>query len=92
MRVKVKVFANLREICNSSVVEVEVDSLVVIDILEELVKMFPALNDEIFTEEKTLKSFVHVFINGHNIIHKDGLLTKIKPDDQFALFPPVAGG
>ncbi len=92
MKVQVKVFANLREISNSSVVEVETESLVVIDILEELVKMFPAMEDEIFTEERTLKSFVHVFINGHNIIHKDGLLTKINPDDQFALFPPVAGG
>ncbi|EKN68400.1 MoaD/ThiS family protein [Schinkia azotoformans] len=92
MKVQVKVFANLREICNASVVEVETASLVVIDILEELVKMFPAMEDEIFTEERTLKSFVHVFINGHNIIHKDGLLTKINPDDQFALFPPVAGG
>lgn len=92
MKVQVKVFANLREICNSSVVEVETESLVVIGILEELVKMFPAMEDEIFTEERTLKSFVHVFINGHNIIHKDGLQTKINPNDQFALFPPVAGG
>lgn len=92
MKAQVKVFANLREICNASVVEVETESLVVIDILEQLVKMFPAMEDEIFTEERTLKSFVHVFINGHNIIHKDGLLTKINPDDQFSLFPPVAGG
>lgn len=89
---KVKVFANLREICNASVVDVKTDSLLVIDILEELVKMFPPIEDEIFTEERTLKPFVHVFINGQNIIHKDDLLTKVKPEDQFALFPPVAGG
>lgn len=89
---KVKVFANLREVCDASVVDVATNSLVVIDILEELVNMFPALEDEIFTEERTLKPFVHVFINGQNIIHKDGLLTKMNKDDQFALFPPVAGG
>ncbi|WP_017755197.1 ubiquitin-like small modifier protein 1 [Calidifontibacillus oryziterrae] len=89
---KVKVFANLRDICGSSVVDVPTHSLVVIDILEDLVKMFPALEDEIFTDERKLKQFVHVFINGQNIIHKDGLLTKVKEDDQFALFPPVAGG
>lgn len=92
MKVKVKVFANLREICNESVVDVETDSLLVIDILEKLVKMYPEMEEEIFTDERQLKSFVHVFINGHNIIHKDGLLTKVNPDDQFALFPPVAGG
>lgn len=92
MKVKVKLFANLREICDSSVVDVETDSPIVINILEELVKMFPAMEDEIFTEERKLKPFVHVFINGHNIIHKNDLLTMVHPDDQFALFPPVAGG
>ncbi|WP_102348528.1 ubiquitin-like small modifier protein 1 [Bacillus sp. Marseille-P3661] len=92
MNVKVKVFANLREICGASIVEVPSETYVVIDILEELVRMFPDMEEEIFTEERILKQFVHVFINGHNIIHKDGLLTVINPEDQFALFPPVAGG
>ncbi|MCG3084675.1 MoaD/ThiS family protein, partial [Anoxybacillus sp. LAT27] len=34
----------------------------------------------------------HVFINGCNIIHADGLETRVREEDQFALFPPVAGG
>ncbi len=57
-----------------------------------MIEMYPELNDEIFTEEKSLKPFVAVYINGRNIIHADGLQTKIKETDQFALFPPVAGG
>ncbi|WP_147534015.1 ubiquitin-like small modifier protein 1 [Bacillus marasmi] len=89
---QVKVFANLREICGGVTVEVKPNGERVIDILDMMIEMFPALQDEIFTEEKTLKPFVHVYVNGRNIVHGDGLLSVVKETDQFALFPPVAGG
>ncbi|MEW9669300.1 ubiquitin-like small modifier protein 1 [Ammoniphilus sp. 3BR4] len=89
----IKVFANFREICGDKTVEVpSQEGDTVIQILEELIKKYPAYEDEVFTPERTLKPFVHVFINGRNIIHENGLQTIVKPDDQFALFPPVAGG
>lgn len=89
----VKVFANFREICESKAVEVpSKEDDTVIDILEALIKMFPSLEEEVFKEDRTLKPFVHVFINGRNIIHENGLQTVVKSEDQFALFPPVAGG
>jgi sulfur-carrier protein len=89
---QVKVFANLREICGGVTVNVIPSGDRVIDVLDRMVEMYPELNDEIFTEEKSLKPFVAVYLNGRNIIHADGLETKIKDTDQFALFPPVAGG
>ncbi|MBY0097012.1 ubiquitin-like small modifier protein 1 [Mesobacillus maritimus] len=89
---QVKVFANLREICGGVSVEVKPDGDRVIDILDKMVEMFPDIEEEIFTDEKRLKPFVHVYINGKNIIHLDDLETKVKEQDQFALFPPVAGG
>ncbi|MGM0902677.1 ubiquitin-like small modifier protein 1 [Mesobacillus maritimus] len=89
---KVKVFANLREICGGISVEVKPDGDRVIDILDKMVEMFPDIEEEIFTDEKKLKPFVHVYINGKNIIHLDDLETMVKEQDQFALFPPVAGG
>jgi sulfur-carrier protein len=89
---QVKVFANLREICGGVKVEVEPDGERVIDILDKMVEMFPDIEEEIFTDEKMLKPFVHVYINGKNIIHLDDLETKVQEHDQFALFPPVAGG
>jgi sulfur-carrier protein len=89
---QVKVFANLREICGGVKVEVKPEGERVIDILDKMVEMFPDIEEEIFTDEKKLKPFVHVYINGKNIIHLDDLETKVKEQDQFALFPPVAGG
>jgi sulfur-carrier protein len=89
---QVKVFANLRQICGGVTVEVKPDGDRVMDVLDKMVEMFPDLNDEIFTEEKKLKPFVHVYINGRNIVHDQELETLVKDSDQFALFPPVAGG
>lgn len=89
---QVKVFANLRDICGGVTVEVKPNGERVIDVLDTMNEMFPELYNEIFTEEKELKPFVHVYINGRNIVHADGLETKVKETDQFALFPPVAGG
>ncbi|MEO2077503.1 MAG: ubiquitin-like small modifier protein 1 [Bacillus sp. (in: firmicutes)] len=88
----VKVFANLRQICGGVTVEVLPDGDRVIDVLDKMVEMFPDLQAEIFTPEKTLLPFVHVYVNGQNIIHLDDLQTKVDEKDQFALFPPVAGG
>ncbi|MGO0061342.1 ubiquitin-like small modifier protein 1 [Brevibacillus fluminis] len=90
---KVKVFANFREICAAKAVEVPLtNGRRVIDILETLIGMFPALEQEVFTPERTLQPFVHVFLNGRNVIHAEGLETIVDEADQFALFPPVAGG
>jgi sulfur-carrier protein len=89
---QVKVFANLREICGGVTVEVLPDGDRVIDVLDKMCEMFPDLHEEVFTEEKRLKPFVHVYINGRNIVHDQELETIVKGSDQFALFPPVAGG
>lgn len=88
----VKVFANLRKICGGISVEVQPDGNRVIDLLEKMVDMYPDLEEEIFTDERILKPFVHVYINGKNIIHDQDLETIVKESDQIALFPPVAGG
>lgn len=88
----VKVFANLRQICGGVTVNVQPDGERVIDVLDKMVEMFPPLKDEIFSTEKELLPFVHVYVNGRNIIHLDDLQTKVDEKDQFALFPPVAGG
>jgi sulfur-carrier protein len=90
--VLVKVFANLRDICGGVTVDVQPNGERVIDVLDMMVEMFPDLHDEIFNSEKKLKPFVHVYINGKNIIHDADLETKVTEIDQIALFPPVAGG
>jgi sulfur-carrier protein len=89
---QVKVFANLRVICGGVSVEVVPDGNRAMDVLDKMIEMFPELKDEIYTEDKKLKPFVHLYVNGRNIVHAQDLDTLVSDNDQLALFPPVAGG
>ncbi|WP_280768332.1 ubiquitin-like small modifier protein 1 [Salipaludibacillus daqingensis] len=90
---EIKVFATFREICDGKTIQVSYREGQSIDeILADVTNQFPDMEEELFTEEHQVRQHVHVFINGKNIIHLNGLKTEVKPEDQLALFPPVAGG
>lgn len=90
---KLKVFANFRDICGAKTVQLEVsDKATVEEMLDVLIETFPPMREEVFTETKQLKPMVHVFVNGKNVMFLEGLQTKVHTDDEIALFPPVAGG
>ncbi|WP_416149615.1 ubiquitin-like small modifier protein 1 [Salipaludibacillus sp. HK11] len=90
---EIKVFATFREICDGKTIQVPYEEGRFIgEILDDVISQFPEMEEELFTPERRVKQHVHVFINGRNIIHLDGLESEVKPEDQLALFPPVAGG
>lgn len=92
---KLKLFATYRDIANAKVVDVPIEdtpSMTVRELLHGLINMFPAFQDELFTEDEQLKPYIHIFVSGRNIIHLDGLSTIISPDNEIALIPPVGGG
>jgi sulfur-carrier protein len=89
----VKVFADFREICGEKVIRMDIaEKQPVINILRELIQLHPALEQELLTDDEQLRPLVHVFVNGKNIVHAQGLQTVAGPNDDVALFPPVAGG
>ncbi|RLI71900.1 molybdopterin synthase sulfur carrier subunit [Archaeoglobales archaeon] len=83
--VKVKLFANFREIVGSKEIEVNVKS--VKELLDLLVKDHPKLKDH-FSGDK-IKEYVHIMINGKIV---DDLNVGLKQNDVVAIFPPVSGG
>lgn len=93
MEKEFKVFATFREICGGKTVRIPYEEHEPIgQLLDKLIDRFPQMGEELFTENKAIRQHVHVFINGRNVIFLDGLKTTVKPEDELALFPPVAGG
>ncbi len=90
--VKVKLFANLREIAQASSLVLTGDT--VKDILLSLTEQYPDLNELIFEdcEDMKIRGYINVFINGNNIKHMEGLDTVLSDDDEMGVFPPVSGG
>lgn len=90
---KIKVFATFREICGLKEWDIpHRDNLTVRDVLHQIIDQYPPMKEELFSDDGQLLPFVHVFVNGKNIIHGNGLDTILEEKDQLALFPPVGGG
>ncbi|WP_321429332.1 ubiquitin-like small modifier protein 1 [uncultured Methanolobus sp.] len=89
--VKVKLFANLREIAQTSSLSFTGDT--VKDVLCSLTEQYPALKELIFESgDEKLCGYINVFLNGNNIKHMEELDTILSDDDELGIFPPVSGG
>jgi len=88
---KIKVFANLREITKNSEIETEIKRGKVQDIIDTLIHLYgKAFSDAIFNLEGRLK--IIILLNGRDIDYIDGLESEINEEDVLYLFPPIAGG
>jgi len=83
--VKVKLFANFREIAGKKILEVEAED--VEELIGRLVSLFPGMRELVEREE-----YLHVMVNGVHINSLEKYGTKLKNDDVVAIFPPVSGG
>ncbi|MDR0837859.1 MAG: MoaD/ThiS family protein [Propionibacteriaceae bacterium] len=72
--------------------EIEVDGANVRAALEALTTTYPQLGAQIFDETGELRGFINVFVGSDNIKTADGLDTAVKPDDEVAIVPAIAGG
>lgn len=85
--VKVKLFANFREV--TGVKEIELQSSTVDEVLDLLVKKYPKLKD-LFYEGSKLRDYVNIMVNGRNI--RGNTRYRLSEGDIVAIFPPVSGG
>ncbi len=76
--VKVKLFANFREVVGRK--EIEIDAEDIQNLLKILAKKYPKLED--------LYNYAIIMINGK--VAKENV--KLKKDDVVAILPPVSGG
>jgi MoaD family protein len=83
--VKVKLFANFREIAGKKILEIKARD--VEELISRLVDLFPDMEDLIEREE-----YLHVMVNGIHINSLEKQRTKLEDEDVVAIFPPVSGG
>lgn len=93
MGVRVRLFANFREVAGTGEVDVPKVSTVA-EVLDFLTGKFGANFSELLYEPgtKKLRTATNIFVNGQAIALMNGLNTEVKEGDTVAIFPPVAGG
>jgi len=83
--VKVKLFANFREVVGKK--EVEIDAKDVEELIDKLIKNYPEMKELISRED-----YLHIMVNGIHINFLQQFKTKLNKNDKVAIFPPVSGG
>ncbi len=90
-RLKVKLFANFREITKQKEVEVDVKGSTVMDAVSSLIEAYPGLGP-IMLNDQEIKPYVNILLNGRSVKGQGGVASHVKAGDELAIFPPVSGG
>jgi len=72
--------------------EVRLDASTVDESLMKLDALFPGLKAFIVDEGKSLRRYVNIFVNEHDIRSGEGLTTRLRDGDRVRIIPAVAGG
>lgn len=91
MKLKVKLFANFREVTRNKEVEVDVKGSTVKDVVSALITAYPKL-EPLMLADREIKPYVNILLNGQSVKGSGGLASKVKEGDDLAIFPPVSGG
>ena len=69
------------------------ENTTVLQLLLAIVGDFPGLKKKLMDENDALLTYVHLFVNGRDVmLFPQGLQTPLHPQDKIDIFPPVAGG
>jgi MoaD family protein len=90
----VNLYATLRLVVGRKTVDVSLpEGATLRDLLDAVVRRFPALAEKLLTQAGQLSRQVNVFIDGRGAPYlHDGLDTVLRADQKVDIFPAIAGG
>lgn len=91
MAVMVSIAATLRSFTDRNA-KLELEGGSVEEVLNTLTDEYLDVGKALFDEEKHLRPFVNVYVNGKNMNVLEGLQTKVDNGDELLLLPVIAGG
>lgn len=92
MNLTLRFFATFREAVGRKTVESEFeDAATVGDVLAELESEYDGLAGSLL-EDGDLAPMINVLLDGREVLHIDGVETRLSDGDTLSIFPPVAGG
>lgn len=90
----VNFYATLRRIVGAKSVDFDLEEgATVAELIEEMVRCFPDLRQEMLDEHGQLYRHVHIFVNSRDAgFLEQGLDTPLSKTDVIGIFPAVGGG
>ena len=72
--------------------EVEASGSTIGEVLDALIVAYPALRDQLFTEDGELNRFVNVYVDGQDVRYLQERATPVAERDEVIILPAMAGG
>ncbi len=88
----IRFYATLRPLVGGRSVDLENPPGTVAEILRRLCDEYEGLEGQLFDEDGTVRRFVAIMVDGRDIRHVEGLHSRVSPESELDIFPPVAGG
>jgi len=95
MKITVKFFASVREIVGKKEETIELpEGATVETVLQKLVQNYgPKFKDYVYDEKlQTPRNHLQFLVDGRSVTTLEGIKTKLRDGNQFAIIPPVGGG
>jgi molybdopterin synthase sulfur carrier subunit len=90
----VNFYATLRQVVGHKSIDFQLaEGATVQDLLDEMLRRYPALRNELLDRQGNMFAHVHIFVNGRDVPFLEHTLdTVISPADVIGVFPAVGGG
>ena len=88
----IRFYATLRPLVGGRSVDLADPPDTIGGLLDRLAGDYDGLRNQLFDEDGSVRRFVAIMVDGRDIRHLDGLQSRIAPDSELDIFPPVAGG
>lgn len=93
MQIEHRFFATFRQAVGSKTIEREYDDGASVgDILSDLETEYEGLAGGLLDGDGEIRPQLSVFKNGREVLHMEGVETRLADGDTLSVFPPVAGG
>ncbi len=89
---QIRFYATLRPIVGGRSVELSDPPDTIGAVLERLADDYDGLRAQLFDDDGAVRRFVAIMVDGRDIRHVEGLQSRVNPDSELDIFPPVAGG
>ena len=89
---EIRFYATLRPIVGGRSVALDDPPPTVGELLDRLCGDHDGLRDRVLDEHGQIRQFVAVIVDGRDVRHLEGLQSRLRPNSEIDIFPPVAGG